>query len=134
MNVMILCMNFGMIVVNQSIKTMQNYVTWIQKALLFILKLKIFMKILQMMFKNGLIHHIMKSIDHCLLEKNKKYIGLMEDEIGGKIMTEFAALRPKTYSYLMDDGDSNKEAKGTKMCVIKRKLKFNDYKSCLINN
>ena len=134
MNVMILCMNFGMIVLNQSIKTMQNYVTWIRKALLFILKLKIFMKILQMMFKNGLIHHFMKSIDHCLLEKNKKYIGLMEDKIGGKIMTEFAALRPKTYSYLMDDGDSNKEAKETKMCVIKRKLKFNDYISCLINN
>ena len=76
----------------------------------------------------------MKSIDHCLLEKNKTYIGLMEDQIGGKIMIEFAAFRPKTYSYLMDGGDSNKEAKGTKMCVIKPKLKFNDYKSCLINN
>ena len=62
-----------------------------------------------MMFKKGLIHHIMKSIDHFLLEKNKKYIGLMEDDIGGKITTEFAALRPKTYSYLMNDGAGNKE-------------------------
>ena len=52
--------------------------------------------------------------------KNKKVIGLMKDELGGKIMTEFAALRPKTYSYLMDDGNSDKKAKGTKKRVIKR--------------
>ena len=92
MNVMILCINLGMIVLNQRIKTMQNYVTWIQKALLFILKLKMFMSILQMMLKKGLIHHVMKSIDQCLLEKTKKLIALIEDEIGGKTMTEFAAL------------------------------------------
>ena len=49
----------------------------------------------------------------------------MKDALGGKIMTEFVALRPKTYSYLMDDGGSDKKAKGTKKCVIKRRLKFN---------
>ena len=37
-------------------------------------------------------------------------------------MTEFAALRPKTYSYLTNDGDEDKEAKGTKNFVIKSKL------------
>ena len=57
----------------------------------------------------------------------------MKDELGGKIMTEFAALRPKIYSYLMNDGNSDKKAKGTKKCLIKRRLKFND-KDCLLNN
>ena len=45
--------------------------------------------------------------------KNRKLIGLMKDELGGKIMKEFVAIRPKTYSYLMDDGNSDKKAKGT---------------------
>ena len=58
----------------------------------------------------------------------------MKDELGGKIMTEFVALRPKTYSYLMHDGGSDKMAKGTKKCVIKQRLKFNDYKDCSLNN
>ena len=54
----------------------------------------------------------------------------MKDELGGKIMTQFVALRPKEYSYVMDDGGSDKKAKGIKKCVIKRRLKFNDYKYC----
>ena len=58
----------------------------------------------------------------------------MKDKLGGKIMTEFVALRPKTYSYLMDDGNSDKKSKGTKKCVKKQRLKFNNYKKCLINN
>ena len=58
----------------------------------------------------------------------------MKDELGGKIMTESVALRPKTYSYLTDDCEEDKKAKGTKKCVIKRRLKFNDYKDCLFNN
>ena len=35
------------------------------------------------------------------------------------------------YSYLTDNNDENKKAKGTKKCVIKRTLKFDDYKHCL---
>ena len=36
--------------------------------------------------------------------KNKKVIGLMKDELGGKIIKKFVRLRAKTYSYLIDDG------------------------------
>ena len=55
----------------------------------------------------------------------------MKDELGRKIMTKFVGLRAKTYSYLIDDGSEDKKAKGTKKCVIKRKLKFENYKNCL---
>ena len=66
--------------------------------------------------------------------KNKKIIGLMKDELGGNIITEFVTLRPKTYSYLTDDGKGDKKAKGTKKCIIKKMIKFNDYKKCLLND
>ena len=66
--------------------------------------------------------------------KNKKVIGLMKDELGGKIITEFVTLRSKTYSFLTDDGKEGKKAKGTKKCVIKKMIKFNDYKKCLFND
>ena len=54
--------------------------------------------------------------------KIKKIIGLMKDELGGNTMTKFVGLRVKTYSCLIDDGSQDKKAKGTKKCVIKRKL------------
>ena len=66
--------------------------------------------------------------------KNKKIIGLVKDEVGGKIIAEFFTLRPRTYSYLTDDGKEDKKAKGTKKCVIEKMIKFNDYKKCLFND
>ena len=66
--------------------------------------------------------------------KNKKVIGLMKDELGGKIITEFVTLRPKTYSFLTDDGKEDKKAKGAKKYIIKKMIKFNDYKKCLLND
>ena len=69
-----------------------------------------------------------------LMGKNKKVIGLMKDELGGEIITEFVTLRPKTYSYLTDDSKEDKKAKGTKKCVIKKMIKFDDYKKCLLND
>ena len=50
--------------------------------------------------------------------------------IDGKILTEFATLRPKTSRYLTNVSNGNKKAKGTKR-IIKQKLEFEDYKDCL---
>ena len=46
-------------------------------------------------------------------------------------MTNFVGLRAKTYSYLIDYGSEDKIAKGIKRCIIKRKLKLENYKNCL---
>ena len=67
------------------------------------------------------------SIDWPLL----KGIGLMKDELGGKIITKLVELRAKTHSYLIDDSSEDKKAKGTKKWVIKRKLKFQNFKNCI---
>ena len=69
-----------------------------------------------------------------LIGKNKNVPGLFKDELGGTIMTEVVALRPKTYAYLMDDGSDHKKARGTKKCVIKQKRMFENYNHCLFNN
>ena len=66
--------------------------------------------------------------------KNKKVVGLMKDKLGGWIITEIVALRPKTYSYMTDEFIEMKKAKGTKKCIIKKMLKFEDYKKCLFDN
>ena len=54
----------------------------------------------------------------------------MKDEQGGNAIAEFVALRPKIYCSLTDDDKNVKKPKGTKKCLIKRILKFNDYKGC----
>ena len=66
--------------------------------------------------------------------ENKKVIGLFKNELGGKIVKEFCALRPKAYAYLMDDGNENKKVQGTKRCLIKRKSMFGNYTDCLFND
>ena len=65
---------------------------------------------------------------------NKKVIGLMKDELGGAIITEFVALRPKLYSYNKLYGSEDKKCKRIKKCVVKKTLTFEDYKTCLFND
>ena len=52
-----------------------------------------------------------------LTGKNKNVIGLFKDELGGKIITEFVALREKAYAYLMEDGSEHKKAKNKQKSV-----------------
>ena len=59
---------------------------------------------------------------------------MFKDELGGKIMKGFCALRAKTYAYLMDDDSKKKKAKGKKICVIKRQIMFENYTDSLFNN
>ena len=45
-------------------------------------------------------------------------------------MTKCSGLRAKAFSYLIDDGSEDKKVKDKKRCVIKRKLKFENYRNC----
>ena len=65
---------------------------------------------------------------------NKEVIGIFKDELGGKTIKKFCALRAKTYPYLMEDDSEIKKAKGVKRCIIKRRLIFENYKDSLFNN
>ena len=65
---------------------------------------------------------------------DKKATGLMKDQLGRKIKREFVALKSKTYSYSTDADKIVKKSQMNKKYVIKRILKFNDYKNCLFNN
>ena len=65
---------------------------------------------------------------------NKNVIGLMKDELGGDIITEFVALRPEAYSYVTNNFIEMKKAKGTKKCVVNKMLRFEDYKKYLFDN
>ena len=53
----------------------------------------------------------------------------MKDKLCGQIMRK--NLRSKTYSYLKENNDEGKKTRSIKICVIKRELRFKDYKKCL---
>ena len=52
-------------------------------------------------------------------EIDEKDIGLIKDELKGKILTKCAGLKAKFYSCLIDDGSENKKEKGTNKCFKK---------------
>ena len=64
---------------------------------------------------------------------NKKVIGKFKDEVGGKQTTHLFGLRPKLYSFKVEDNSETRKAKGVKKNVIKNTLPFEDYKECLFS-
>ena len=62
---------------------------------------------------------------------NKKVIGMFKDEVGGKQITHFVGLRPKLYSFKIEEDKVVKTCKGIKTNVVKKTIDFNDYVKCL---
>ena len=62
---------------------------------------------------------------------NKKVIGMFKDEVAGKQITHFVGLRPKLYSFKVEDQNAIKKCKGIKKNVVKKGLNFEDYVQCL---
>ena len=70
-----------------------------------------------------------------IVPENKKKIGLIKDECGGAVMTEFVALKPKLYSFLTEEDEKVREkqkAKGVKKCIIRKSLRHENFKKCLM--
>ena len=65
---------------------------------------------------------------------NKKVIGMFKDEVAGKQITHFVGLRPKLYSFKVEDGSLTKKCKGISKNVVKNKIEFEDYVSCLLTS
>ena len=63
--------------------------------------------------------------------ENKKVLGMMKDEVAGKIIKEFVGLRSKLYSFVMDDGRETKKCKGIKKQVVESSIRHEHYKTCL---
>ena len=62
---------------------------------------------------------------------NKKVIGKFKDEVAGRQITHFVGLRPKMYSFKIEESKTNKKCKGIKKNVVKKKIEFEDYVRCL---
>ena len=64
---------------------------------------------------------------------NKKVIGMFKDEVAGKQITHFVGLRPKLYSFKIEEYSEVRKCKGIKKNVIKKYIDFDDYVKCLFS-
>ena len=58
---------------------------------------------------------------------------MFKDEVAGKQITCFVGLRPKLYSFRIEDDREVRKCKGIKKNVVKKKLDFDDYVQCLFS-
>jgi hypothetical protein len=74
--------------------------------------------------------------DHPLFSiTNKKVLGMMKDEMNGKLIKEMVCLRSKMYSILCTDDEMSKlTAKGVKRSYVKKHLKHEMYLKTLIDH
>ena len=64
---------------------------------------------------------------------NKKVIGMFKDEVAGRQITKFVGLKPKLYSFKIEESNTAKKCKGIKKAVIKKQIEFEDYVRCLFS-
>ena len=124
-----------MITLNLNMVIKHDYVTWILIALLCILKQDFYKDIagdVDNWFDTS--NYDKKDKRPPPIGKNKKVIGIFKEESGGKIMTEFCALRAKAYVYKLDDDTEMKRAKSTNKCIVKREITFKNYVDALFND
>ena len=69
-----------------------------------------------------------KYYDH----SSKLVVAKMKDETAGVAIKEFFGLKPKMYSYLVDDNSKHKNAKGVNRNVVAT-ISHNEYKDVLLN-
>ena len=64
---------------------------------------------------------------------NKKVIGMFKDEVAGKQITHLVGLRPKLYSFKIEESNEVRKCKGIKKNVVKKGINFEDYVQCLFS-
>jgi len=69
----------------------------------------------------------------CYIAERKKIPGFFSDETDGRTISEFTALRAKSYAYKIDNV-TNIKAKGIRVHVVKNHMTFEDHKRCLFGD
>ena len=71
----------------------------------------------------------------CFDKTNNKILGKFKDEMNGKIIKSFCALKSKMYSFEVENDDKqHMKAKGVPTSALKKQVNYNDYVNTLNTN